>query len=79
MKFLNPFKIKTFGDESSMYSVDVVSKNFEAKIRELQKNELGLKKQIEQLNLEIKSQKRVLELELGENVVSASQVRYKNL
>lgn len=57
-----------------MYSIDVVSKNYEAKIRDLQKNEQSLKKQVEQLNLEIKSQKRILELELGENVVSASQV-----
>ena len=60
-----------------MYSIDVVSKNYEAKIRDLQKNEQSLKKQVEQLNLEIKSQKRILELELGENVVSASQVWYK--
>ena len=51
-----------------------MSKNYEAKIRDLQKNEQSLKKQVEQLNLEIKSQKRILELELGENVVSASQV-----
>ena len=56
-----------------MYSIDVMSKNYEAKIRDLQKNEQSLKKQVEQLNLEIKSQKRILELELGENVVSASQ------
>ena len=62
-----------------MYSIDVVSKNYEAKIRDLQKNEQSLKKQVEQLNLEIKSQKRILELELGENVVSASQVWYKNI
>lgn len=66
-------ELGSFSEVSSAYSVDAVSKRYESQIKNYLKNEKSFQVQIEQLQLEIKSQKKVMEAELG-CTVSSSQV-----
>jgi len=61
-------------DSASAFSLQNLSKRYEAELREKSRKEKELKTQIEQLQLEIKSQKKILEQELGENFTSASSL-----
>jgi cell division septum initiation protein DivIVA len=61
-------------DSASAFSLQNLSKRYEAELREKSRKEKELQTQIEQLQLEIKSQKKILEQELGENFTSASSL-----
>ena len=61
------FEIEHESSEFS-FSSEAMSKRHENEIRNFKKNEKNYQTQIEQLQLEIKTQKKVLESELGENI-----------
>ena len=61
-------ELNSAGDDNSSFGLDALARRYETQLKEHQKNEKHFHTQIEQLQLEIKSQKKVLEAELGENM-----------
>ncbi|CBY21794.1 unnamed protein product [Oikopleura dioica] len=70
----NNMDSNSVSDSASAFSLQNLSKRYEAELREKSRKEKELKTQIEQLQLEIKSQKKILEQEIGENFTSASSL-----